>query len=124
MKKISHISVGRLGEKLACKYLCEKGLRIIGRNWRCRLGELDIICVDGEQLVFVEVKSRLDSRIARDHLLDNLTYLKQRKLRILAEIFIKRNFAQSRRHRIDVIGVLIDKNNYERAEFKHFVAVV
>ncbi len=51
-------AVGRFGEDLAADYLGDAGLRILERNWRCRDGELDIVAVDGEVLVFVEVKTR------------------------------------------------------------------
>jgi putative endonuclease len=51
-------AVGRYGEDLAADHLCAAGLQIIARNWRCPDGELDIIALDGEVLVFVEVKTR------------------------------------------------------------------
>jgi putative endonuclease len=51
-------AVGRFGEQLAATYLCDKGLTILERNWRCSDGELDIVAREGEVLVFVEVKTR------------------------------------------------------------------
>jgi Holliday junction resolvase-like predicted endonuclease len=80
--------------------------------------------LQGEQLVFVEVKSRFRGKYAKIHLFDNLTYAKQKKLRILAEIFINRNFTKPPPHRIDVVGVLVDRDDFKRAEIKHLVAVV
>lgn len=52
--------LGRKGEQLACQILEEKGYRVIDRNWRCRYGEIDIICFDPhlQTLIFVEVKTR------------------------------------------------------------------
>ncbi len=50
--------LGRTGEEIAVRYLRDHGYRIIGRNWRCRFGELDIIARDNDTLVFVEVKAR------------------------------------------------------------------
>ncbi len=52
----SSTSVGREGEDRAASYLEQKGYRIIDRNFRIRGGEIDIIALDGETLVFVEVK--------------------------------------------------------------------
>ncbi|MBN9619679.1 MAG: YraN family protein [Actinobacteria bacterium] len=51
-------AVGRYGEQLAADLLVEEGLTLLARNWRCRAGELDIVALDGDQLVIVEVKTR------------------------------------------------------------------
>jgi len=50
--------IGNDAEDLACAYLQERGLRLRERNYRTRLGELDLICEDGDTLVFVEVRYR------------------------------------------------------------------
>ncbi len=50
--------MGRKGEDLAAEYLSSKGYRILERNWRWSRAEADIIAMDGEVLVFVEVKTR------------------------------------------------------------------
>lgn len=50
--------VGDSGENLACEYLKKQGYKILGRNYRIRGGEIDIIAQDQEYLVFVEVKTR------------------------------------------------------------------
>jgi putative endonuclease len=49
---------GRRGEEIADAYLKKKGYRIRERNYRCPVGEIDIIALDGDEVVFVEVKSR------------------------------------------------------------------
>ena len=49
---------GRIGEDLAGKLLQEKGYAIIKRNFRTRFGEIDLICKDGDTLVFIEVKTK------------------------------------------------------------------
>jgi putative endonuclease len=51
---------GQEGEDQACAYLIKAGYRIITRNWKNGKQELDIICEDGEELVFVEVKHRIE----------------------------------------------------------------
>ena len=50
--------LGRRGEALASRYLEEAGFRVIDRNWRCPLGDIDVVAVDGATLVVVEVKTR------------------------------------------------------------------
>jgi putative endonuclease len=54
-------TLGGRGEDMAVRFLKGKGYRIIGRNFRCPAGEIDIIARDGGTLVFVEVKTRTDS---------------------------------------------------------------
>lgn len=56
--------IGAEQEEFACRYLAEQGVRIKERNFRCRLGEIDIIGYDGEYLVFFEVKYRKDSSVS------------------------------------------------------------
>ena len=58
--------LGALGERLAAKYLEGKGYRILERNFRCRMGEIDLIALRGNDLVFTEVKLRKDASHAYD----------------------------------------------------------
>ncbi len=50
--------VGRFGERLAAEHLRAAGMTLLDHNWRCADGELDLVAVDGDDLVFVEVKTR------------------------------------------------------------------
>ena len=53
-------SLGKFGEDLAVQYLIDKGYVILERNWRAYRKEIDIIAIDGKDIVFVEVKTRQD----------------------------------------------------------------
>ncbi|QKJ65618.1 YraN family protein [Deefgea piscis] len=55
-------SLGQAAEQTALEYLQQQGLRLIARNWSCKLGEIDLIMQDGRTLVFIEVRSRRNSR--------------------------------------------------------------
>lgn len=55
---MSTLNFGNYGESLACEYLKKQGYEILERNYRIRGGEIDIVAMDGEYLVFVEVKTR------------------------------------------------------------------
>lgn len=56
--RTSHLDLGAEGEELAKRYLEDRGIVVLARNWRCREGELDIVATDGEQLIVCEVKTR------------------------------------------------------------------
>lgn len=53
----SRQKLGRAGEDAACELLRCRGMEILARNWRCRAGELDIVALDGNEIVFAEVKT-------------------------------------------------------------------
>ncbi|MBU3694303.1 MAG: YraN family protein [Rhodocyclaceae bacterium] len=55
-------SLGEAAEQLAAAHLEAAGLRIVARNYNCRLGEIDLVCADGDTLVFVEVRQRRSAR--------------------------------------------------------------
>lgn len=59
------MALGVRGEDIAARYLKKKGCHIIERNYRCRLGEIDIIALDGKSLVFIEVKTRRNENYGR-----------------------------------------------------------
>jgi putative endonuclease len=54
-------AVGRFGEQVAADHVRAAGMTVLDRNWRCRDGELDLVARDGDELVFVEVKTRSSS---------------------------------------------------------------
>jgi putative endonuclease len=101
--------IGRRGEDLACAELELQGLEVLARNWRCRLGEIDIIAVErgdpGPTLVFCEVKCR--SGLAFGHPLEAITYTKLRNLRQLAAQWMREHRYATSRIRIDAIGVVL-----------------
>jgi putative endonuclease len=59
-----HLVLGRDGEEAAARLLGKLGLRVIERNYSCRQGEVDLICRQGDTLVFVEVKTRAEGSLA------------------------------------------------------------
>lgn len=79
-------SLGRSGEDATVALYAGRGFRTVARNWRCSLGEIDLILQRRGLLVFCEVKARSGSRFGGGH--DAVTWTKQRKLRQLAEAFM------------------------------------
>ena len=57
-KENPRIETGREGERLAARFLRKRGYKILRRNFRSRLGEIDLIARDGDEVVFVEVKTQ------------------------------------------------------------------
>jgi len=96
--------IGNDAEDLACAYLQERGLRLRERNYRTRLGELDLICEDGDTLVFVEVRYR-NSR-SHGGGLESVDRRKQDKLVKTALYYLQQHPRLARRAaRFDVIAI-------------------
>ena len=94
---------GATGEQIACDFLQELGYRIVERNHRTRLGELDIIAAYGEFLVFCEVKTRRGSSGPHPSL--SVTAKKIGKLRQLGELYLSWKHLTYLQPRFDVIAV-------------------
>ena len=101
--KADNISVGILGEKLARKHLKRQGYRILDKNYRTSLGEIDIIAEEKGVLVFVEVKTRRDHSCG--HPLEAVTPAKCRQISKVALFYLAENKMESRDARFDVVAV-------------------
>jgi putative endonuclease len=97
--------LGQRGERIAARYLTDRGLRLLDRNWRCREGELDIVARDGDAIVFCEVKTRRE--VGFGHPVEAVTLTKQRRLRLLAQRWLAAHDEHARDLRFDVVGVLV-----------------
>ena len=96
--------LGRRGEELAATYLSELGHIVLERNWRCPLGEVDLITRDGEVTVFVEVKTR--SSLAYGHPFEAITGRKLARLRKLAGEWCALQTSRPGPIRIDAVSVI------------------
>ena len=101
---------GRNGEDLALGYLRAKGLRLVERNFQVWGGELDLIMKDGEEYVFVEVKTRFDKEIPFDELISNK---KLRTIEKTSELWLNKNKLENEDWRIDFVGVDLTTNYIE-----------
>ena len=82
-------SAGRQAEDLAARFLEKKKVRTIARNYRCRGGEIDLVCRDGKVLVFVEVRLRQNASFGGA--VASVTTTKQRRIIHAAQHFLMRN---------------------------------
>lgn len=98
--------IGSRGEDVAADLYRRRGYRLVARNWRCRLGELDLVVERGGVLVFCEVKSRRQSVFGGGF--EAVTWRKRSKLRTLAEAFLQASGSHPRAIRFDVASVAVD----------------
>lgn len=95
--------VGKSGESLAADYLRKHGYRILELNARNRLGEIDIVAMDGQALVFVEVKTRLSPDYGNPK--HAVTPHKQCRLTRVALAYLKKNHLLHCKARFDVVAI-------------------
>jgi len=104
------ISLGRLGEDLARERLKGLGYRIVKTNYRCPLGEIDLVARDGDVLVFVEIKTRRNEPLGQAK--EAVTRRKQAQLSKVALAYMKSNNLWGSKARFDVVAIgLIDGKN-------------
>ncbi len=110
--------LGRKGEEVAARYLQKNGFRILCRNYNCRLGEIDLVAVHKNVLVFVEVRSKSSDVFGLPQ--ESITRRKQDKLRQLALLYLKAEGKSGSSCRFDVIAVLFDKEG-EVKRLEHII---
>jgi putative endonuclease len=97
---------GRRGEEAAAAIVARLGWRLVGRNFRCRAGEIDLIALDGDTVVFVEVRSR--SGDVRGTPLESVDGRKQMQVGRVARHYLAMRGWHERSARFDVIGIRWD----------------
>jgi putative endonuclease len=100
--------LGRRGEELAAAYLARCGFRVVERNCRSRLGEIDLVARDGPTLVFVEVKTRTGPTVDPPQVA--VDRRKQSRLGRLALAYLGRRRLGTVACRFDVVAVTLDRS--------------
>lgn len=93
--------LGNRAENLALKYLKRAGLKLVERNFSCRVGELDLIMRDGDYLVFTEVRYRKDLDFGGA--LESIDQRKQQKLRRAAQTYLQKHKLNDCPCRFDIL---------------------
>ena len=118
-------SLGWVGERLAAKHIRRKGYKILARNYRCPVGEADIIALDastrgqigGETIVLVEVKARSsDTYVSPESAVDRR---KRAQLARVADYYVVRHRAEDYAVRFDVVTVVAGPSG--RPEVRHII---
>ena len=100
--------IGVLGEEVARSFLSNNGFEILETNYRCREGEVDIVALSGNELVFVEVRTKTSTGYGSPE--ESVTCKKMKALRSVAEHYIQNHTGLPEDYRIDFIGVRMAGN--------------
>ena len=107
-------ALGAYGERVAAAHLVDAGMAIVERNWRCDIGEIDIVARDGETLVVCEVKTRRGAEFGSP--LEKVTPDKAERLRRLAARWIAQTGIHPLDVRIDLVGVVRSQRGAAQVE--------
>lgn len=114
MPPLTSKMAGVVGEELAHCYLIKEGYKVLLKNYRSVLGEIDLIAKEGEVLVFVEVKTRqtLEAGLPAEA----VTFFKQRQIIKSAQCYLKQFRLEETPCRFDVVSVILGSQEESRIE--------
>jgi len=104
---------GSRSERAAARFVRRLGYRVVARNWNCPLGELDLVAIDGQTVVFIEVRSTGNEGTERPAA--SVDHDKQRRLTALALHFLQKHRLLGRPARFDVLALSWPANQAEPA---------
>lgn len=111
------LRTGKIGEDMAADFLKRSGYKIIERNFRCNIGEIDIIAIDKDVLVFVEVRTKNSSSFCSPQ--QTITLSKQKKLQKLSLFFLSNKKIENRDCRFDVVAIDLSRGKAGIELFKN-----
>jgi putative endonuclease len=100
---VRRLALGAYGERIAARHLTAQGLVVLDRNWRCDLGEIDLVLRDGPVLVVCEVKTRTSDVCGTPH--EAITPEKLDRLKGLAAAWAEAQGVRPAETRIDLVAV-------------------
>jgi putative endonuclease len=108
------LATGGYGEARAARFLVGQGMVVLDRNWRCELGEVDLVLRDGDVLVFCEVKTRATAAFGSP--LEAVTATKVARMRKVAARWLSEHAVAVPAVRLDLVGLQLDHAGDERIE--------
>jgi len=111
--------IGKLGEKFAVKYLEQIGYKILERNFECKQGEIDIIAIDNEELVFIEVKTRTNIKFGTP--VEAVNQNKQKHLLKAVRYYLHSRNLESEFVSIDVVEIYMFEHKYRVNHIKQII---
>jgi putative endonuclease len=98
-------SLGQRGEDYAAQYLIDHSYALLARNWRCPVGEIDLVTEKNDRLIFVEVRTRRGDRLGTPE--ESITPAKRSRLIAAAQTYLAEHGQTERDWRIDVVAIEI-----------------
>lgn len=114
---MTKIELGKKGETEVCKYLEKLDYFIIAKNFKCSCGEIDIIAIDKNELVFVEVKTRCSKKYGEAR--EAVDKQKKKHIKKAATFYIYKNRLENRFVRFDVIEAYFIKDKFKIKHIKN-----
>ena len=105
------LSLGKRGEDFAANFLANKGYKIKERNYRSPLGEIDIIAISGQTLVFVEVKTRSNANFGLPF--EAVNKRKQGQIAKTALYYMAKKKIREHAARVDIVSIISKGDNFE-----------
>lgn len=105
MTTSTRAALGQMGQDAAERWYVGRGYRVVARNWRCSVGELDLVLTRGRTVIICEVKTRRGSRFGGGF--EAVDARKRRKLRAVAEVYLLHTHAPAIAIRFDVASVAV-----------------
>ena len=102
--------IGKIGETEAANYLEKQGYKILDKNFSCKQGEIDLIALDKEEIVFIEIKTRINKKYGLA--CEAVTKYKLKHIYKTAEYYLYTRNMLNERCRIDVIEVYLQNNKF------------
>jgi len=112
--------IGDFGQQIAKRYLLNKNYKILGENYYCREGEIDLIAQKGSQIVFLEVKTRLSRNFGLPE--EAVGKEKKEKMEKAALVYLEKEKVKNENYRLDLMAVEIDKQD-QKARIRHHKAI-
>lgn len=109
------METGKTGEKMAENFLKKEGFEILERNYRTKIGEIDLICRESNTVVFIEVKTRKSFDFGLPE--EAVNYRKRLKINKVAKIYIKnlenmqKNDVEQFDYRFDVVSIVLNSKD-------------
>ena len=102
--------IGIDGEKLASNFLIKRGFKIVQKNFVCKLGEIDIIAQKDHKIHFIEVKTRIG--LSKGQPYEAVNSNKLHHIKNTIEYYLLKNNIKNSKLSIDVVSIVIDKDNH------------
>ena len=109
--------LGKKGESVACRFLENSGYVIVSKNYKCTYGEIDIIAMDQEELVFVEVKTRCSKKYGEAR--ESVNEYKSKHIKKAAAYYIYKHKLESKLVRFDVMELYLKEDHFLIKQIKN-----